>query len=243
MPQTVTVTGVDDCAADGDQSYSVVLGRPGSLDAHYSALDPISLPAVNRDNDSSNVCPQRFDGSAFVANGSAEGFAATVGLSPYYTGQSGLGVVMNVSQAGLVYAATPFAPAKTYTWRLTYDGAGRGTFAIYDGAALVATRTYTGSGGPLRTGNAVQVTAASATQVGKPNKVRVALTKLNGYAVDAVLETVNTVSTYQTSAYYKTPLLTAGMVLEGTVTFTHATTKWPAPLTLGLYVRMGNVSQ
>jgi hypothetical protein len=55
-----------------------------------------------------------------------------------------------------------------------------------------------------------------------------------------VLETINTVSTYQTSAYYRTPLLMGGMDLEGTVTFTHSTTRWPALLTLAFYVRMGN---
>lgn len=33
------------------------------------------------------------------------------------------------------------------------------------------------------------------------------------------------------------------MLLEGTVTFMHATSRWPALLTLGFYVRAGHAAQ
>lgn len=50
-PQTVTVTGVEDDTADGDQPYLVVLRiRPGE-DPEYSALDAVNVPVRNVDND------------------------------------------------------------------------------------------------------------------------------------------------------------------------------------------------
>jgi hypothetical protein len=55
IPQTVTITGVDDFVADGDQPYTIVTGPITSLDIDYAALDPIlDIPDVsvtNSDND------------------------------------------------------------------------------------------------------------------------------------------------------------------------------------------------
>jgi large repetitive protein len=50
-PQTVTVTGVNDDAADGNQAYSIVTGAAVSDDAGYKALDPFDVPVTNNDND------------------------------------------------------------------------------------------------------------------------------------------------------------------------------------------------
>jgi hypothetical protein len=50
-PKTVTVTGVDDVAADGTQAYTIVLGAITSNDASYAGLDPADLAAHNRDDD------------------------------------------------------------------------------------------------------------------------------------------------------------------------------------------------
>jgi len=41
-PQTVTVTGVDDKVADGNQPYSVQTGSATSADPGYQGLDPAS---------------------------------------------------------------------------------------------------------------------------------------------------------------------------------------------------------
>ena len=41
--QTVTVTGVDDTAVDGDQGYTIVLGVSSSSDSSYSGLDPADV--------------------------------------------------------------------------------------------------------------------------------------------------------------------------------------------------------
>lgn len=47
--QTVTVTGVDDNIADGNQSYSIVLGTTTSTDDNFNALDPADVSVTNVD--------------------------------------------------------------------------------------------------------------------------------------------------------------------------------------------------
>lgn len=49
LPQTVTVTGVDDNLADGDVTYSVQLGPTTSDDDNYSFLLPSAVSVTNRD--------------------------------------------------------------------------------------------------------------------------------------------------------------------------------------------------
>ena len=51
-PQLVTVTGVDDAVADGDQPYTVMvtMNAPLTLDPLYDSLDPADVAAVNRDD-------------------------------------------------------------------------------------------------------------------------------------------------------------------------------------------------
>ena len=51
LPQTVTITGVDDAALDGDVLFSVLLGAASSLDADFNAANPIDVWATNRDNE------------------------------------------------------------------------------------------------------------------------------------------------------------------------------------------------
>ena len=43
VPQTVTVTGVDDAVVDGPQPYVVTVGTATSGDANYAAIAPQSL--------------------------------------------------------------------------------------------------------------------------------------------------------------------------------------------------------
>lgn len=53
-PQTVTVTGVDDTAEDGDITYSIVLSAAISNDPDYDNFDPDDVNVVNKDDDSSS---------------------------------------------------------------------------------------------------------------------------------------------------------------------------------------------
>jgi hypothetical protein len=51
VPQTVTVTGVDDDDIDGDVAYTIVLGPADSADPAYHGLDPAYVSVINRDDE------------------------------------------------------------------------------------------------------------------------------------------------------------------------------------------------
>ncbi|MBI9086590.1 MAG: hypothetical protein JEZ11_23535 [Desulfobacterales bacterium] len=50
-PRTVTLTGIDDEIADGDQIYYAVLAPAVSLDLNYNGVAPGNVTVKNRDND------------------------------------------------------------------------------------------------------------------------------------------------------------------------------------------------
>ncbi len=59
--QSVTVTGVDDLIADGDQVYQVLLSPAVSGDASYAGFDASDVTATNVDNDSAGITVDPID--------------------------------------------------------------------------------------------------------------------------------------------------------------------------------------
>ncbi len=51
VPQTVTITGVDDAVVDGTVAYTIILGVATSTDANYNGLNPVDVSVANQDND------------------------------------------------------------------------------------------------------------------------------------------------------------------------------------------------
>jgi hypothetical protein len=51
LPQTVTVTGVDDLVADGEVAYTIVIGAGVSADPRFNGLKPDDVQALNLDNE------------------------------------------------------------------------------------------------------------------------------------------------------------------------------------------------
>jgi hypothetical protein len=52
LPQTVTITGVDDSHADGDVNYTIIIAAAISADGKYNGIDPADVDIINTDNDS-----------------------------------------------------------------------------------------------------------------------------------------------------------------------------------------------
>lgn len=55
VEQTVTLTGVDDAVADGDQAYNVILGPAGSADTNYNGMSAADVAALNVDDESPGI--------------------------------------------------------------------------------------------------------------------------------------------------------------------------------------------
>ncbi|MEG3944189.1 S8 family serine peptidase, partial [Microcoleus sp. w2-18aC4] len=62
QPQTVTVTGVDDFAIDGDQTYTIVTSPAVSTDNRFNGLNASDVAVTNNDNDS-NIPAQDLAGN------------------------------------------------------------------------------------------------------------------------------------------------------------------------------------
>jgi len=81
--QTVTVTGVDDSAFDGDIDYTIITGTASSSDTDYNGTDPSDVSVTNTDNEC--ITSQPSDATA-CAQGSAS-FSVGVSGSPSYRWQ------------------------------------------------------------------------------------------------------------------------------------------------------------
>ena len=55
IPQTVTVTGVNDAVDDGDIPYNIINAPATSADASYNGLDPIDVAVTNADGDTAGI--------------------------------------------------------------------------------------------------------------------------------------------------------------------------------------------
>ena len=55
VPQTVTVTGVNDAVDDGDIAYSSVNAPATSADATYNGVDPLDVAVINADGDTAGI--------------------------------------------------------------------------------------------------------------------------------------------------------------------------------------------
>ncbi len=51
VPQTVTLTGLDDSLVDGNVAYEIVLGAATSSDSHFNGLNPTDVSVTNTDNE------------------------------------------------------------------------------------------------------------------------------------------------------------------------------------------------
>jgi hypothetical protein len=63
VPQTVTVTGVDDAIVDGAQSFTIVTGTLASADGRYAGLNPPDVVAHNLDDDQAAVAVKLVSGA------------------------------------------------------------------------------------------------------------------------------------------------------------------------------------
>lgn len=109
VPQTVTVTGVDDADIDGDQVYSVVTSTAVSGDPRYDGLDVADVLVTNLDNETVPAVSLAHwaldEGSGAVAtDGSGNGLDGTLGG--------------NLGTTGWIASAAPTAAANPYALQL-----------------------------------------------------------------------------------------------------------------------------
>jgi hypothetical protein len=101
VPQTVTVTGVDDAADDGDIAYSIATGAAASDDANYAAIDPADVEVVNADDDAAGI-----DVTPVAGLGTTEA-GGTASFSVVLTSQPSADVVIPIASSDATEGAVP----------------------------------------------------------------------------------------------------------------------------------------
>jgi hypothetical protein len=71
IPQTVTVTGVDDVLSDGNQTYLVQFSAATSSDSNYNGVVASSVSVTNTDNETFGVTVSAISGATTEAGGTA----------------------------------------------------------------------------------------------------------------------------------------------------------------------------
>ncbi|MFO0888458.1 MAG: Calx-beta domain-containing protein [Isosphaeraceae bacterium] len=82
IPQTVTVTGVDDFVDDGDVAYSIVTAAATSTDANYNGLNPADVAATNLDDDTAGITVSPTSGLVTTEAGGTATFTVVLDSQP-----------------------------------------------------------------------------------------------------------------------------------------------------------------
>jgi hypothetical protein len=109
-PQTVTVTGIDDPAADGNQIYSIITAPATSADAAYQDRNAADVAATNVDNDSPGIIVTPVAGLQTTEAGGAAFFTIVLTAQPLANVTIAL-TSSNPSEGTLPIATLTFTPA------------------------------------------------------------------------------------------------------------------------------------
>ncbi|KKK98325.1 hypothetical protein LCGC14_2643890, partial [marine sediment metagenome] len=117
VPQTVTVTGVDDAIVDGDIPYAIITAPAVSGDQGYNGLDADDVSVTNLDDDATGVSvativPDSMTAGTWI-NVTITGSGFQSGATVTFLNGSGpapAAEVTNVSPDGLTIGATITAP-------------------------------------------------------------------------------------------------------------------------------------
>jgi hypothetical protein len=82
VPQTVTVTGADDLADDGDIAFSIMTAPAASADSNYTGLDAADVSVANSDDDAAGITVSPIIGLATTEPGGTTSFTLVLDLQP-----------------------------------------------------------------------------------------------------------------------------------------------------------------
>src|SRR6185436_6153749 len=154
VPQTVTVTGVDDQMADGPVAYNVILDAATSADPNYNDMDAADVAVVNADNDAAGITVTPVTGLTTTEAGGTARF--TVVLKSQPTAAVVIPVASSdpsegtASPAALTFIAGNWNVPQTVTVTGADDQLADGpvAYSVSLGAATSADPTYSGMDAP-----------------------------------------------------------------------------------------------
>jgi hypothetical protein len=150
MPQTVTVTGVDDASADGDIVYTLALGAVVSSDSAFSGLAVDDVGITNIDNDTAGIAVTPTSGLVTSEAGSTATFAVALTSQPSanvtFSIVSSDATEGTVAPASLTFTMGNWNVAQTVTLTGVDDVMADGNigYTIVTGAATSSDSGYSG---------------------------------------------------------------------------------------------------
>jgi hypothetical protein len=120
VPQTVTVAGVDDALADGNQGFTVLIGAAVSADTDYNGQDPPDLAFICVDDDSPGITVSAGSSMLVSESGSTSTFQVVLNSEP--TAAVTIPVAEDdPSEADVIDPATGSLVFTTGNWNLPQD--------------------------------------------------------------------------------------------------------------------------
>ena len=150
VPQTVTVTGVNDALADGNIAYTIVTAPATSSDGNYNGIDPADVAVTNIDNDTAGIIVTPTSGLTTTEAGGTATFTVvlnsqptadvTIGLSSSDTTEG------TVSRASLTFTTANWNAPQTVTVTGVNDALDDGDigYTIVTAAATSSDGNYNG---------------------------------------------------------------------------------------------------
>jgi hypothetical protein len=150
VPQTVTISGVNDFVDDGDINYTVMLGPSSSPDVLYNAIDSADIGLVNTDDDTAGITVGTASGSTTTELGGSVTFTIRLDSEPLAPVTISIGTSDSsegsASPSTVQFNASDWFANKVVTITgvddLVYDG--DITYTVQIGAAVSADPLYNG---------------------------------------------------------------------------------------------------
>ncbi|MEI6775322.1 MAG: Calx-beta domain-containing protein, partial [Chloroflexales bacterium] len=153
VPQTVTVTGVNDFVVDGNINYTVTVGPTSSSDPFYSGMAIKTVSLSNSDNDSVGVNVSATSGTTSEAGGT---MTFSVWLNSQPTATVTIPLISSNTTEGTVSPASLTFTAANWNVPQTVTVTGVDDFVVDGPVAYTVTVGPTSSADPLYSGTLTQ---------------------------------------------------------------------------------------
>lgn len=150
VPQNITVTGVNDSLADGDQSYTVTIHVGISGDANYAVLPDATVSFINVDDETAGITVQPQSGLTTTESGGTATFTMVLTSQPTASVSIGISSDLTtegtVSPASVTFSTVNWATPRTITVTGVNDlmADGDRLFHIVNAAATSTDLQYNG---------------------------------------------------------------------------------------------------
>ncbi|MEY3173208.1 MAG: hypothetical protein RLZZ436_1122, partial [Planctomycetota bacterium] len=150
IPQTITVSGVDDFVDDGDIAWQVITGPAVSTDPRYQGLNPTDPGFINQDDDTAGITISALSGPSTTESGGRVSFTVRLASQPLAPVTLSMNSTNSnegtVSAASLVFTTSNWNLTQTVTVTGVDDTARDGdvTYGISIFAAISSDSLYHG---------------------------------------------------------------------------------------------------